>query len=1457
MKKVWKKVMVYFISFAIFLEMIPVMPVNAEDFKTMLDISKGYITIGDGTVDGYDSSGNKVTTANPNGYIIIGKTNVYSARVTGGSIAITLRNMEINYNNTYNRCAISISSGANVNFKLEGTNRLAGGQLWAGLEVPFGASVTITGENPDTDILYADGYQGAGIGAGSGFYDSSSSCGNVTISGGCVIAGDMNSNSAGIGGSRGTVIINGGKVNATGGNHGAGIGGDNAKVIINNGNITAKGRQYGAGIGGSNAEVNIKGGNVDAKGGEYGAGIGGVWNSGGGNISISGGTVIANGGTTGAGIGGGFGYGNGCGNGCGNGGNIKISGGNVIANGKSGGAGIGGGEAIGSGAGAGGNVTISGGTVQAYGENGGAGIGGGAGGGAGNTVITGGSVKASSISGTPTNGADIPKQVYLTTVTLPDVNTKTAVSSISVSQGSILTYGIKDIQTDDNGKLFLYLPEYIDGNTSADVTLIEGVQPSHYYGKVNSTNKPNFLKMNQKNLSISNLKNSYIYGDSITPNVTGGSGSGAIAVAYTGTNSITGEEYSSNVAPVDVGNYLVKATKGEGNSYYEQSITSPITINPKDVSNYNVILNKNLYEYLGAPIEPVITVRDTDNNIVEKTNYNISYINNNAPAMATDLNKPTVRVTFKGNYTATIDKYFNIEAAPTILVSGTTDEWTTSIPFSITATAGYSNIKSVTVTDSNNMMSDITSTFAHGTYSYTATHNDTYTFTVTSNSGFSVQKTVSTNKIDNKMPSVTVTGITTRLVQSETLTVNALTGASGVKKITVVKDNDNANEELITNGQYIVKSNGRYVFTVVSNAGTTATQTVDIRNIDTAKPIIKINSNGYAAGSWTKQNVKLDIANVTENLGTTTCEYKTDTTNWEVFHGNITLSNEGITNLRFRATSESGVVSDIKNFTVKIDKISPTNMKIDFSTNPFKSVAHFLTFGLFFNNTVNVNFSAEDSNSSVDYYEYQVIPINEAFDENGIWKSGELSITPDFKGTIYARTVDKAGNISGYIAKSLVVDKKAPVITVDKALKTTDRNAVIPVTIEDTSAGIGKVSYQINGGEIKNIDLTTIEYSELTTNYTFSIGSLPDGIYDVLINAQDNAGNSAASTIVHVNKDTRPYVTAITITPNEIVANHGSKQLFSVSINGINNPSTAVYWSVSGNKSIGTAIDKKGILTIADDESSAILIITATSIESPAQSVHAMVTVKIGRVEPAIKTPSAAVDMIGIGMQTSSKPTSGESILSGNLKDTKSDIGVSPANIVPNIAAVPVKINSICKDNTTGIIVDTSDAFFPAGVTSVSLKCVPVSRLDDGNSAYSSITKGINANKNFSKLIGLQVYDITLLDQNGNSVQCCNGKLRVELPVSSEETDNLHIFWFNPTNKNIEDMNGFKKNGYLVFETTHLSIYAIAKVEKVQINSNVDMYIPMKIIALFCCISVVIVGGTAVIKKRGQNNKGK
>ena len=344
------------------------------------------------------------------------------------------------------------STGA-VSVVLEGSNALTAGKNSAGIQKNGTADGTLTISGSGT-LTAQGGEYGAGIGGGS---DENGN--NIIITGGTIIATASMSyySGAGIGGgyyaAGSNITISGGEVTATGGMSGAGIGGGYSKegnnITISGGTVTATGGEYGAGIGGGSREtgsdITISGGTVTATGGLCGAGIGGggdYYESDvrgvGSNITINGGEVTATGGDFGAGIGGGR-YENGR--------NITISGGTVTATGGLCGAGIGGGEGR-----TGSDITVSGGTITTTGGKNGTDIGGGNGGSTGMVTITGGSVKTKN--GALTGVINGTNAVYCTVVDLTDeIGTEAAVTDVGET-----AYGMKDVMTDADGKIYMYLP---------------------------------------------------------------------------------------------------------------------------------------------------------------------------------------------------------------------------------------------------------------------------------------------------------------------------------------------------------------------------------------------------------------------------------------------------------------------------------------------------------------------------------------------------------------------------------------------------------------------------------------------------------------------------------------------------------------------------------------------------------------------------------------------------------------------------------------------------------------------------------------------------------------------------------------------------------------------------------------------------------------------------------------
>ena len=223
--------------------------------KTGITVSNGMLTdwdpadmtgmpgeIGMAAVESTDLTGVTGTYTANDEDILTGTTSAKIIIPAGASV--TLKNLEVN-----NR----IACNGDANIYIKGKNKVTTTFIdIAGINVgPRGTTLTIDGD-ADGIIEVNGGSSGAGIGSGS----SCSSCGNITINGGTIIANSQYG--AGIGSgysccSCGNITINGGTIIANS-QYGAGIGsGQEASscgnITINGGTITATGSLSGAAIG--------------------------------------------------------------------------------------------------------------------------------------------------------------------------------------------------------------------------------------------------------------------------------------------------------------------------------------------------------------------------------------------------------------------------------------------------------------------------------------------------------------------------------------------------------------------------------------------------------------------------------------------------------------------------------------------------------------------------------------------------------------------------------------------------------------------------------------------------------------------------------------------------------------------------------------------------------------------------------------------------------------------------------------------------------------------------------------------------------------------------------------------------------------------------------------------------------------------------------------------------------
>lgn len=97
----------------------------------------------------------------------------------------------------------------------------------------------------------------------------------------------------------------------------------------------------------------------------------------------------------------------------------------------------------------------------------------------------------------------------------------------------------------------------------------------------------------------------------------------------------------------------VNIVSTSGGNYYDTNVVY-FTIKPKELTSENIQIDPQEYNY-GAAIEPPLIITYNNNSFKKGTDYDVEYENNKEAGTA------TAHVTFKGNYTGTVDKTFTIE----------------------------------------------------------------------------------------------------------------------------------------------------------------------------------------------------------------------------------------------------------------------------------------------------------------------------------------------------------------------------------------------------------------------------------------------------------------------------------------------------------------------------------------------------------------------------------------------------------------------------------------------------------------------------------------------------------------------------------------------------------------------------------------------------------------------------
>lgn len=1008
-------------------------------------------------------------------------------------------------------CCIQINGGINVNLTLKDVKiRCA---LYAAMGIEGTATVTLNLEGDNSFTSTGDKLAGVEFCAQSGSLTiTSTTNGSLTAKGGANAAGI----GGGLNGTARNITISGGTVNATGGNSGAGIGGGftggASNITISGGTVIATGDAAGIGGGfyGGASNITISGGTVTATGWYGAAGIGGGWDGNASDITISGGTVTATG-NGGAGIGGGN---------DGSGSNIEISGGIVIATGDA--AGIGGGYFDGSDNNYGSNITISGGTVIATGGPNSAGIGGGPQGSANNIYISGGtvtakgsssnaagigsghggdasasdikisngSVKASSITITPTK--DGISNVYLCAI--PDLS---GVNSVTVGSD---TYTRNGDHPEGDGTFYLYLTGRNHAITANGVNYYAIWDNDSSTFKVYTQNtNASFSATGEDSGTLSNVDTSMQYSVD----------NGANWIDITGDMmEITGVTAANGVQVKRPGSGLIPASEVQTINVTQpaQPTVSGVGCTTAKQDDGQIINVNNSMEYRQSGSSDWMVIEDTVVKGLDPGIYEVRI-----KANGTQLASSAATITIDSHTCVAQGGWQSDETSHWKLcsceekVDVASHMWNNGV----CTVCGYvCQHKGGEASYFAQAVCDICGS-EYGSLAVDGTA-PTGEIKVSGNTWDSLQGTTDRKLYFDGAQQVEIAA------SDDSYSHKGFTDDKGVKIEYYLHSGDTAltedelNEVGFTayDGSFSIEPDNSYVIyaKITDHAGNITYISSDAIVLDGTAPTgLTLDTNGYSSGEWLNSgDVTLSVSGAQALSGIAKYQYSTDNgSSWTDMtitndSASLVISDETIgTDYIFRAVSNAGLASEIEAVTVRIDRTAPDG-DIKFDENSVKKFINQITFNLLFNKDVDVTITGTDNLSGVSKIEYY--RSDRALTEQEVralagWTEtdGTFSVTAEDKAQFiyYVRVTDNAGNVTYFGSDGATFDLTPPIIS------------------GITDGGTYYVSHEVTASD-EHPGTIMLNDMEITGS-TFMITGDVDQVYKIV--ATDKVGNVTECTV--------------------------------------------------------------------------------------------------------------------------------------------------------------------------------------------------------------------------------------------------------------------------------------------------------------------------------------------------------
>ena len=185
--------------------------------------------------------------------------------------------------------------------------------------------------------------------------------------------------------------------------------------------------------------------------------------------------------------------------------------------------------------------------------------------------------------------------------------------------------------------------------------------------------------------------------------------------------------------------------------------------------------------------------------------------------------------------------------------------------------------------------------------------------------------------------------------------------------------------------------------------------------------------------------------------------------------------------------SSNGAISKVGEESYKIDKTAPEveNIAIDF-VKGYQSTKKSGPFKYFFDTIAKIGITSHDDTSGVARIEYHTVDEGtQSKEKTQDGSKATFEITPNFKGNIYARAIDEAGNVSEeYKSAGTILENNGKhsttssihILQETQEKKYYNHDIYLGLQAEDTYSGIGNISYEAGAVNSKESSYDDMKY---------------------------------------------------------------------------------------------------------------------------------------------------------------------------------------------------------------------------------------------------------------------------------------------------------------------------------------------------------------------------------------------